>query len=101
VVRKITLLHDSSVGTYVATGYGLDREVERRVSVVLMHGIIQVSIPFRQTLDPIQPSTLWILTVLPQRYKRQGREANQSPSTTAEVKKTSIYTSTPIHVFMA
>jgi hypothetical protein len=32
--------------------------------------------------------------------KRQGREANHSPPTSAEVKKMWIYTSTPPYVFM-
>jgi hypothetical protein len=33
--------------------------------------------------------------------KRQGREADHSPPTGAEVKKMWIYTSTPLYVFMA
>jgi hypothetical protein len=33
--------------------------------------------------------------------KRQGREADHSPPTSAEVKKMWIYTSTPLYVFMA
>jgi hypothetical protein len=33
--------------------------------------------------------------------KRQGREADHSPLTSAEVKKMWIYTSTPLYVFMA
>jgi hypothetical protein len=33
--------------------------------------------------------------------KRQGSEADHSPPTSAEVKKKWIYTSTPLHVFMA
>jgi hypothetical protein len=33
--------------------------------------------------------------------KRQGREADHSPSTSAEVKEMWIYTSTPLYVFMA
>jgi hypothetical protein len=33
--------------------------------------------------------------------KRQGREADHSPPTSAEVKKMWIYTSTPPYVFMA
>jgi hypothetical protein len=33
--------------------------------------------------------------------KRQGREANHSPTTSAEVKKMSIYTSIPPYIFMA
>jgi hypothetical protein len=37
----------------------------------------------------------------PRGVKQQGREADHSPPTSAEVKKTWIYTSTPPHVFMA
>jgi hypothetical protein len=33
--------------------------------------------------------------------KRQGREADHSPPTSAEVKKMRIYTFTPLYVFMA
>jgi hypothetical protein len=33
--------------------------------------------------------------------KRQGREADQSTPTSAEVKKMWIYASTPLYVFMA
>jgi hypothetical protein len=33
--------------------------------------------------------------------KRQGREADHSPPTIAEVKKMWIYTSTPLCIFMA
>jgi hypothetical protein len=32
---------------------------------------------------------------------RQGREADLSPPTSAEVKKMWIYTSTPLYIFMA
>jgi hypothetical protein len=35
------------------------------------------------------------------RIKRPGREADQSPPTSAEVKKMGIYTSTPPYTFMA
>jgi hypothetical protein len=35
------------------------------------------------------------------KVKRQGREADHSPPTSAEVKKMWIYTSTPLYVFMA
>jgi hypothetical protein len=35
------------------------------------------------------------------RLKRQAREADHSPPTSAEVKKTWTYTSTPPYVFMA
>jgi hypothetical protein len=37
----------------------------------------------------------------PRGVKRMGREADHSPPTSAEVKNTRIYTSTPPYVFMA
>ncbi|PNF14032.1 hypothetical protein B7P43_G03593, partial [Cryptotermes secundus] len=39
--------------------------------------------------------------MLYQGIKRQGREADHSPSSSAEVKKMWIYTSAPTYVFMA
>jgi hypothetical protein len=47
-------------------------------------------------LGPTQPSIQWVPGV-----KRPGREADHSPPTNAEVKKTWIYTSTPPCAFMA
>jgi hypothetical protein len=32
--------------------------------------------------------------------KRSGREADHSPATSAEIKKTWFYTATPLYVFM-
>jgi hypothetical protein len=63
---------DSAVG--VATGYGLD---DRGVGVRVPVG----------TRSP--------------GVKRLGREADHSPSASAEVKKMWIYTSTPPYAFMA
>jgi hypothetical protein len=66
----------SAVGT--ATGYGLeDREVGVRVPVK------------------------WVPGALSPGIKRQGSEADHSPPTSADVKITWIYTSTPPYVFMA
>jgi hypothetical protein len=42
-----------------------------------------------------------VLGALSPGVKRPGREADHSPSTSAEVKKTWIYTSTPPYAFMA
>jgi hypothetical protein len=46
--------------------------------------------PIRSVLGPLSPGVKW-----------QGREADDSPSTSAKVKKMWIYTSTPPYVFMA
>jgi hypothetical protein len=48
------------------------------------------------TLCPTEPPIQWVPEV-----KRPGREADHSPPTSAEVKRTWIYTSTPPYVFMA
>jgi hypothetical protein len=50
----------------------------------------------RPALRPTQPPIKWVLGV-----KRQGREPDHSPPTSAEVKKKWICTSTPSYVFMA
>jgi hypothetical protein len=87
---------DSSVG--IATGYGLDG---RRVGVRVPVGARIFSTSSRPVLGPIQPPILWVPRALSLEVKRPGRETDHSPSTSAEVKKTWIYTSTPPYAFMA
>jgi hypothetical protein len=78
---------DSSVG--IATGYGLN---DRRVGV-------RVSVKARSFSSPRCPDRLWgppsLLSNGYRGVKRQGREADHSPTTSAEVKKMWIYISTP------
>jgi hypothetical protein len=83
---------DSAVG--IATGYELD---DRGVGV-------RVPVGARIFTSPCRPDRLWgppkppiqcVPGVLSPGVKRPGREADNSPSTSAEVKKTLIYTSTP------
>jgi hypothetical protein len=84
---------DSSVG--IATGYGLEgREVGVRVPV-------RSRIFFSPAIGPTQPPIQWVSEAVSSGIKRPGREADHSPPTSAEVKKTWIYTFTPPHVFMA
>jgi hypothetical protein len=59
------------------------------------------SISSRPALRSTQPPIKWVPGALSPGVKRQGREADHLPSTSAEVKKMWIYTSTPIYVFMA
>jgi hypothetical protein len=59
------------------------------------------SMSSRPALGTIQPPIEWVPRALSLGVKRQGLEANNSPPTIAEVKKTWIYTSTPQYVFMA
>jgi hypothetical protein len=81
---------DSVVG--IATGYELDdRVVGVRVSV--WSRIFSTS--SRRALGPTQPPSQWV-----PRVKRPGHEADHSPPTNAEVKKTWIYTAIPPYVFM-
>jgi hypothetical protein len=96
LLRRLQRSQDSVVG--IANGYGLDNQgVRIRVQVV-------------QEFSPRRPDRLWgplsLLSngyrgIFPPRVKRQGREADQSPQTSAEVKKMWIYTSTPPYAFMA
>jgi hypothetical protein len=91
IMNSSVMSRDSVVG--IATGYGLDdREVGVRVQVG--SGIFSTS--SRPALGPTQPPIQWIPVV-----KRPGRDGDCSPSTSAEVKKMWIYTSTPAYAFMA
>jgi hypothetical protein len=54
----------------------------------------------RPALGSAQPPIQWVMGALVPGVKRQGREADHSPSS-AEVKKMWIYTSTPPYAFMA
>jgi hypothetical protein len=55
----------------------------------------------RPVLGPSQPPIQWVLGVLSLGVKRPAREADHSPPTSAEVKKTWISISTPPYAFMA
>jgi hypothetical protein len=57
--------------------------------------------PHTPALGPTQPTIHWIPEILTPGVKRQGRETDRSPPTSADVRKTWIYSSTPPYVFMA
>jgi hypothetical protein len=82
---------DSAVG--IATGYGLN------------DGGVGVRVPVGAriffSLVPTQPPIQWVPGAISPRVKRSGREADHSPPTSAEVKNTWIYKSTPPYAFMA
>jgi hypothetical protein len=89
---------DSAVG--MATGYGLDDQ-----------GFgIRVPVEAKTVIPQRRPDRLWGPSSLisngykgeglSQGVKRLGREAHHSSPTSAEVKKTWIYTSTPPYAFM-
>jgi hypothetical protein len=75
---------DSSVG--IATGYGLD---DRRAGVPVPGGskYFHFSISSRPALGSTQPPIKWVRGGPFQGVKRQGREADHSPPTSAVVKK--------------
>jgi hypothetical protein len=78
----------------LATGYGVD---ERGVGIeVLVESYIYFYTSSRQALRSTQSLIQWVPGVM-----RQGREADHSHPTSAEVKKMWIYTSTPSYAFMA
>jgi hypothetical protein len=82
----------SSVG--IATGYGVDdREVGSSSPGRVKNFLLSKSL--RPDLGSTQPPNQWAPGALSPGVKRQGREAGHSPPTSAEVKKTWIYTSTP------
>jgi hypothetical protein len=90
---------DSSVG--IATGYGLEDQggggssSPGRVKIFSLLYIVQ-------TGSGVHPTSYKMGTggSFPE-VKRQGREADHSPPTSAEVKNMWIYTSTSLYVFMA
>jgi hypothetical protein len=79
----------------IATGYGLDDQGGGSSSPGRVKNF-HFSISSRPALGSTQPPIKWVPGV-----NRQGREADHSPPTSAEVKKMWIYTSTPLYVFMA
>jgi hypothetical protein len=78
-------------------GYGLDdREFEFRQGP----GIFLFTTVYRQALGPTQSPIQWVPGTLSLGVKRPRHEANNSPSSTAEVKNPWSYTSTPQYAFM-
>jgi hypothetical protein len=51
-------------------------------------------------LGPTQPPSQWLQGALSLELKRPGREADQSPPSSAEEKNARIYTSTPQYTLM-
>jgi hypothetical protein len=66
-----------------------------------MGKIFLSSMSSRPVLGLAQSPTQWVPEALSLGVKRPGREADYSPPTIAEFKKTWIYTSTPSYAFMA
>jgi hypothetical protein len=58
-------------------------------------GIVLLTTASRTALEPIQSPIQWVPEALSLGVKRPGREADHSPSSSAEVKYAWSYTSTP------
>jgi hypothetical protein len=84
---------NGSVG--IATGYGPD---DRGAGVRVPVRVRFFSTSSRPVLGPTQLPIRWVPGALSPGVKSPGREADPSPPTSAEVKKTWIYTSTPPYV---
>jgi hypothetical protein len=75
----------------IALRYGLDdREFESRQGL----GIFLFTTASRPALWPTQPPIQWVPGALSPRVKRPGREADQSPPSSAKFKNAWSYTST-------
>jgi hypothetical protein len=93
----LPVARDSSVG--IATGYGLDDPGGGSSSPGRVKNF-HLYISSRPALGSTPTSYKMGTGGSFPGVKRQGREADHSPPTSAEVKKMWIYSSTPTHVFM-
>jgi hypothetical protein len=74
-----------------------DREVGVQVPIRLR---ILFSHVIETVLAPTQSPIQWITGAFSPEVKQSGLEADHSPPTSVEVKKTRVYTSTPSYDFM-
>jgi hypothetical protein len=93
-----TRCRDSSVG--IATGCRLNDGAVGVPSLGRVKNFL-FSTSSRPVLGPTRPPIQWVPGALSPVIKGLGHEADHSPPTSAEVKKTWIYTSTTPYAFMA
>jgi hypothetical protein len=86
----LSMNRDSAVG--IATGYEMD---DRGVGFRVQVGSIIFSTSSNLALGPTEPPIQRVPANFSSGVNRPGREADHSPPTNAEIKKTWIYTSTP------
>jgi hypothetical protein len=97
IKRRAGIAYSVSVG--IATGYRLD---DQGIRVRVPGGKnFHFSMSSRLALGPTQLPIQWVPRALSPGVKRPGREADLSPPTSTEVKKTWVCTSTAPYVFMA
>jgi hypothetical protein len=100
VVRPVTLLLYCQSSVCAALGYGLE-DRGSRVRFPAGAGNFFFTNESRTALGPTQPPIKWVPGALSLGLKRQGREADHSPPSSAEVKNAWSYISTLQYVFMA
>jgi hypothetical protein len=82
---------DNALG--IASGYELELKSQWGEEISFLY--------FFQTSSGVhQPPIKWVLRATSLGVKWQGREANHSPPTSVEVKKTWVYTSISLYVFI-
>jgi hypothetical protein len=84
----------------IVTGYMAGRPMGRSSSLVRVKNFFFYMLS-RPALGSTQPPIHWVPWALSPGVKRQGRQADHSPPTSAEFRKILIYASTPRYAFMA
>jgi hypothetical protein len=99
-IRTIRTGRGSSVGIGRYSDLLLARRPRGRGSIPDGGKNFHFSMSSRLALGPTQPPIQWVPGALSPGVKRPGREADHLPPTSAEVKKTWVYTSSPPYIFM-
>jgi hypothetical protein len=91
-----TLGRDSSVGVVTRLQDG-----RPCFDIHQVYGFVLFATTCRLSLGTTQPSLQWIPGAISPGVKQPGREANNSPRSSVEIKNTLSYTSTSPYAFMA
>jgi hypothetical protein len=96
--QKQFLLNDQNIGKRRASATGWTAGVHN--PACSMMGFVFFASAFKPSLGPTHPLIQWIPVALYPGLKRQWREADHSPPSSAKVKNAWRYTSTSQYVFM-